>query len=90
MRNGGEAQDERDASGGAAWQREIGRELAAAVPDGSAGRGGVAGERDGVAGDFARVAGAESDADQDPGLAEVCEELCACEFMLCGPWWWHK
>ncbi len=54
-------------------QGEVGAELAAAVPDGCAGLGGVVGEGDGVAGDLAGGAGAEPGADQDPGPLKVSE-----------------
>ncbi len=55
-------------------QRQVGRELPAAVPNRPARRR-VAGQGDRVPGDFAGISGAAPQADLDPGPLEPCEEL---------------
>jgi len=54
---------------------EVGREPPAAVPDGAAAGGVVAGEPDSVAGDLVGVAAALAESDEQPGAAELVEEV---------------
>ncbi len=54
---------------------QVSGELAAPVPDRLPVPGGVAGERDGVSGDLAGVAGAVAEPDRYPGLVQPGEEL---------------
>src|SRR6266702_1625849 len=56
-------------------QGQVGGEFPAAIPNWATGIGGVVGEGDRVAGDFAGVAGAEPFADADARDVEVGEEL---------------